>query len=168
MKTTKKKILLVALMFGTLLSYANGNNTTSIKIDVTVNKGRVVGISQGIRGLQGADTLESAINADRAEAARIGAEAAETIAVSSKDIAVSNDFLSRNTQVKQKTITKTFSLFKEECLLINEAISQYNNLDDNFTAVSGSDIVRAALYSFSKLSDEERHNLITKHRGRGR
>ena len=85
-----------------------------------------------------------------------------------KDIAVSNDFFSRNTQAKQKTITKTFSLFKEECLLINEAISEYNNLDNNFTAVSGSDIVRAALYSFSKLSDEEKHNLITKHRGRGR
>lgn len=87
-----------------------------------------------------------------------------------KSIAKENNFQSRQPVTKKpKIIPKTFSLFEDECGIINDALKHY--LDDpgrNSSQPSGSDVVRAALHAFSKKSSDQQVKLIKEHRGRGR
>lgn len=87
-----------------------------------------------------------------------------------KAIAEESDFQSRQAIVKkQKIITKTFSLFQDECQIINNVFKVYlDNPDVSMSQPSGSDIVRAALHLFSTKSPEEQVALVKEHRGRGR
>lgn len=87
-----------------------------------------------------------------------------------KGIAEENNFKSREvSQKKEKIITKTFSLFKDECNIINKTITHcLSNSYQDPVHVSGSDVVRAALYLLSQQPNDEQINLILQHRGRGR
>lgn len=87
-----------------------------------------------------------------------------------KSVAEENHFQSRQpTSKKQKIYPKTFSLFEDECEIINNAIKYY--LDDpnrSPSQPSGSDVVRAALHAFSEKTPNEQIQLIKENRGRGR
>jgi hypothetical protein len=86
-----------------------------------------------------------------------------------KSLAIENKFISKEEpKRKEKVITKTFSLFRNECLVINDSITNYSKMDENYSSASGSDVVRAALYNFSQLDKETQYDIIRKHRGRGR
>ena len=70
---------------------------------------------------------------------------------------------------KAKTYNKTFSLFQEECQVINNIIrASFDDLEDDLPRPSGSDVVRAALHEFSKKSLEKQISMVKSHRGRGR
>ncbi|MCI5108555.1 MAG: hypothetical protein MRY49_01780 [Candidatus Pacebacteria bacterium] len=70
---------------------------------------------------------------------------------------------------KEKVIPKSFSLFREEHEIINSVIKAYLNESDSVTSqISGSDVIRAALYLFEKKSVDEQLKLVKQHRGRGR
>lgn len=87
-----------------------------------------------------------------------------------KTIAEENNFQSRQPVTKKpKIYPKTFSLFEDECAIINNAIKYY--LDDpnrSPSQPSGSDVVRAALHAFSERTPENQIELIKENRGRGR
>ena len=87
-------------------------------------------------------------------------------------IANESQFQSRESKrelKKPKLITKTFSLFQDECVIINDVIKAYlNKVEDSMSQPSGSDVVRAALHSFSRKSSQEQLDLVKQHRGRGR
>ncbi|HNO75547.1 hypothetical protein [Nitrosomonas mobilis] len=87
-----------------------------------------------------------------------------------KAVAEQNDFQSRQAAPKKKKIiTKTFSLFQDECNIINDVLRAYlNNPDEGLSQPSGSDIVRAALHIFAEKNSQEQVKLIKEHRGRGR
>lgn len=89
-----------------------------------------------------------------------------------KKIASESQFQSRESKKelkKPKLITKTFSLFQDECVIINDVIKAYlNKVEDSMSQPSGSDVVRAALHSFSQKSSQEQLDLVKQHRGRGR
>ncbi len=87
-----------------------------------------------------------------------------------RKVAEESDFQSRQAIVKRKKIIpKTFSLFQEECDVINQALKYYlDNPDERLSQPSGSDVVRAALYVFATKNAEEQVQLIKAHRGRGR
>lgn len=85
-------------------------------------------------------------------------------------IAEKGEFRSRQpAPVKPKIVAKTFSIFKEECDIINLALRAYQEYpDERLGQPSSSDVVRAALHVFSELSEEEQVLLVKEHRGRGR
>ncbi|GJL71985.1 MAG: hypothetical protein NMNS01_11840 [Nitrosomonas sp.] len=87
-----------------------------------------------------------------------------------KAIAEQNDFQSRQAPVKrQKIVTKTFSLFQEDCSIINDVLKAYlENPDEGLSQPSGSDVVRAALHILAEKSAQEQVELVKEHRGRGR
>jgi hypothetical protein len=87
-----------------------------------------------------------------------------------KAIAEQNDFQSRQAAPKKhKIITKTFSLFQEDCSIINDVLKAYlENPDEGLSQPSGSDIVRAALHILAEKSSQEQVALVKEHRGRGR
>jgi hypothetical protein len=82
-------------------------------------------------------------------------------------VAEENSFQSRQpVQVKEKITTKSFSLFPSDQAIINQAIKR--SLEKNASTPSGSDIIRAALHAFAKLSVDQQDTYIQKYRGRGR
>ena len=87
-----------------------------------------------------------------------------------KKIAEDSHFQSRQThQQKQKTYNKTFSLFQEECHIIHQAIKfSFDDVHQEYSRPSSSDVIRAALHLFSEKSIDEQIAIIQKHRGRGR
>ena len=91
-----------------------------------------------------------------------------------KRVAEQENFQSRQTPPKkERIIPKTFSLFPSELDIVNSTLNSvlmYSNGDNPYNQVrpSGSDVVRAALHSFGKLSEEERIELVQEYRGRGR
>ena len=87
-----------------------------------------------------------------------------------KAVAEQNDFQSRQAAPKkQKIVTKTFSLFQDECSIINDVLKAYlDNPDEGLSQPSGSDIVRAALHIFAEKTPQEQVELVKEHRGRGR
>jgi len=87
-----------------------------------------------------------------------------------RELAAENDFRSRQMpEKKQKIVTKTFSLFPDECDIINGALKAYlDDPDEGLAQPSSSDVVRAALNSFATRSPAEQVALIKQHRGRGR
>ena len=87
-----------------------------------------------------------------------------------KKIAEDSNFQSRRiSDKKQKTYNKTFSLFQEDCNIINKVIRSYfNKFEDDLSRPSGSDVIRAALHIFSEKNIDEQLSIIRKYRGRGR
>ena len=87
-----------------------------------------------------------------------------------KAIAEQNDFQSRQAAPKkQKIVPKTFSLFQEDCSIINDVLKAYlENPDERLSQPSGSDIVRAALHILAEKPEQEQVALVKEHRGRGR
>lgn len=90
-----------------------------------------------------------------------------------KAIAQESNFQSREVpaaaEPKPKIVTKTFSLFQQDCAILNEGLKVYLDApDEGGSQPSGSDIVRAALHAFHQLPDDEKRALIKQHRGRGR
>ena len=90
-----------------------------------------------------------------------------------KKIAEESDFHSRQKETpkkeKSKTYNKTFSLFQDECQVINNIIrAYYDAFEDDLSRPSGSDVVRAALHELSKKSLEKQLSIVKNHRGRGR
>jgi hypothetical protein len=85
-----------------------------------------------------------------------------------KAIAEESNFQSREAAPKkQKIMTKTFSLFQEECNIINSIIRQYlENHEYDSSQPSGSDVVRAALYTLATKSPKEQVALVKQYRGR--
>jgi hypothetical protein len=86
-----------------------------------------------------------------------------------KVLAKESNFYSRESikkLPKPKVVTKTFSLFEEECAIIHDIMKK--SLNNDPTVLSGSDIVRAALHAFSKIPLQEQIEAIGMHRGRGR
>lgn len=99
----------------------------------------------------------------------------DIIRVVDKDIikkaAEQSDFSSRQSAPKkQKLVTKTFSLFQDEIIVINNALKAYleSSSDDDLSSPSNSDVIRAGLHLLSEKSPKEQADLIAKHRGRGR
>lgn len=85
-------------------------------------------------------------------------------------VAEENKFQSRE-PIKargKKVIPKTFSLFEEDCDVINSAIRGYllSSNPGRFQP-SGSDVVRAALHFFIEQPTEEQIKQIKERRGRG-
>ena len=87
-----------------------------------------------------------------------------------KDVARESDFQSRERiRDKSKVVTKTFSLFQEECTIIDTILKNcLNHQGNSLTQPSGSDIVRAALHAFTQKTSQEQITMIFNHRGRGR
>jgi hypothetical protein len=87
-----------------------------------------------------------------------------------KAVAEQNDFQSRQAPPKkQKIVTKTFSLFQEDCSIINDVLKAYlENPDEGLSQPSGSDVVRAALHILVEKPEHEQVALVKEHRGRGR
>lgn len=90
-----------------------------------------------------------------------------------KKIATESNFHARQKEApkkeKSKTYNKTFSLFQEECQIINNIIrASYDDFDDTLPRPSGSDVVRAALHELAKKSLEKQSDIVKSHRGRGR
>ena len=86
-----------------------------------------------------------------------------------KDIAEKSDFTSRQAPAKkQKLVTKTFSLFQDEIIIINNALRAFIDSSDELSSPSNSDAVRAGLHLLAEKSPEEQARLISEHRGRGR
>ena len=85
-------------------------------------------------------------------------------------MAEKGDFFSRQPAAKkQKIVPKTFSIFQDECDIINAALRAYqNDPDERLGQPSSSDVVRAALHVFAGLSEEEQVRLMKDKRGRGR
>jgi hypothetical protein len=85
-------------------------------------------------------------------------------------MAEKGEFRSRQpATVKPKIVAKTFSIFKEECDIINSALRAYQEYpDERLGQPSSSDVVRAALHAFVELSEDEQVQLVKEHRGRGR
>lgn len=70
---------------------------------------------------------------------------------------------------KKKLVTKTFSLFQDEIIIINNALTAYRERsEDDLPTTSNSDAVRAGLHLLAEKTPEEQANLIALHRGRGR
>ena len=74
-----------------------------------------------------------------------------------KTIAEESNFHARQktapNKEKAKTYNKTFSLFAEECQVINNiSRASYDGVEDDLPRPSGSDVVRAALHEFSNKS----------------
>lgn len=70
---------------------------------------------------------------------------------------------------KKKLVTKTFSLFQDEIIIINDALTAYRERsEEDLPTTSNSDAVRAGLHLLSEKTPEEQADLIALHRGRGR
>jgi hypothetical protein len=80
------------------------------------------------------------------------------------------EFISRQPVTrKQKIVPKTFSLFQDECDIINAALKAYQaEPDERLSQPSSSDVARAALHVFAALTPEEQVSYIKENRGRGR
>ncbi len=86
-----------------------------------------------------------------------------------KNIAEKSHFSSRQAPPKkQKLVTKTFSLFQDEIIIINNALRAFIDSSDELSSPSNSDAVRAGLHLLAQKSPEEQARLISEHRGRGR
>ena len=86
-----------------------------------------------------------------------------------KKAAEESSFSSRQIVAKkQKLVTKTFSLFQDEIVIINSALRAYIDSTDELSSPSNSDAVRAGLHLLAEKSPEEQAQLIAEHRGRGR
>jgi hypothetical protein len=87
-----------------------------------------------------------------------------------REAAEQSAFISRQpVGPKKKIVPRTFSLFQDECDIINMALRAYQlHPDERLSAPSSSDVVRAALHMFATLTPDDQGAAINAHRGRGR
>lgn len=85
-----------------------------------------------------------------------------------KEYSLSQGVRSDNKKSRERVRSATFTLYPSDMEVIQNAKSIYftNSLDDK--NISSSDIVRAALHVFSKISEEDMISSIGTHSSRGR
>ena len=69
---------------------------------------------------------------------------------------------------KERSTVKGATLFTSDIQIITDAQEEYRNLHPEKSIPSISDVIRTGLHVFKTLPIEEKAQLLTEHRGRGR